>query len=211
MWGDILLPWVSNQKILGSEIMERKTIKNILNFLKEKEGKKLPYMWVRDLTQGKLIQELETHPDGIQYRHGSLDLSDTDITKLPNDLYVDGIVLLINCKELTELPSNLHVEAYLSLKGCENITELPNKLYVGSYLDLQYSGIKSLPEGLEVGGDLYLDSTNIKFLPKGLKVGSTLVLGYSSYLLNFSDDELFQMIDPNGNGEGYINSGIERS
>jgi hypothetical protein len=183
--------------------MERKTIKNILNFLKEKEGKEVPNKW-------ELIHKLENYPDGTQYRHGSLDLSDTGITKLPNNLYIDGYLVLINCKELTELPSNLHVEVYLRLKGCENITELPNKLYVGSYLDLQYSGIKSLPEGLEVGGDLYLDSTNIKFLPKGLKVGGTLVLGYSSYLLNFSDDELFQMIDPNGNGEGYINGRIER-
>lgn len=192
--------------------MERKTIQKILNFLKEKEGKKLPYMWVRGLAEEELIQDLENHPDGTQYRYdGSLDLSDTNIKKLPNDLYVDGILLLNNCNELTELPSNLHVEAYLSLKGCENITELPNKLYVGSYLDLEYSGIKSLPEGLEVGGDLYLDSTNIKFLPKGLKVGGTLVLGYNFYLLNFSDDELFQMIDPNGNGEGYINGEIERS
>jgi hypothetical protein len=184
--------------------MNRKTLKKILDFIEEVDNKSIDYSNLR------LLYNLENHPDGTQYESGSLDLSDTDITKLPNDLYIDGYLLLINCKELTELPNNLYVDWYLSLKGCENITELPNKLYVGSYLDLEYSGIKSLPEGLEVGGDLYLDSTNIKFLPKGLKVGGTLVLGYSSYLLNFSDDELFQMIDPNGNGEGYINGEIER-
>ena len=188
--------------------MDRKTLKKIIDFITEVDNKVPQYSKLRIFN---LMYALENHPDGIQYRHGSLDLSDTDITKLPNDLYIDGYLFLNNCDELTELPSNLHVEAYLSLKGCENITELPNKLYVGSYLDLEYSGIKSLPEGLEVGGDLYLDSTNIKFLPKGLKVGGTLVLGYNFYLLNFSDDELFQMIDPNGNGEGYINGEIERS
>jgi hypothetical protein len=170
--------------------MEEKTIKNIFEFLEKEEKKRIPRRLDFLIKRLKLIDELENHPDDTQYRYrGILDLANSSIKKLPNNLYVDY---------------------YLILKNCKQLTELPNKLYVGSYLDLEYSGIKSLPEGLKVDGDLYLDNTNIKFLPKGLKVENTLVLGYSSYLLNFSDEELMKMIDPNENGEGYINGEIER-
>ena len=111
--------------------MKAETIENILNFLNEKEGKEVPDKW-------KLIKELETHPDGTQYKHrGSLDLSDTNISKLPNDLYVDGHLVLRNCNQLTELPNNLYVKYGLILDRCKQLTELPNKLFVGGDLFLR--------------------------------------------------------------------------
>ena len=150
--------------------MEEKTIKNIFDFLEKEEKKRIPRRLDFLIKRLKLIDELENHPDDTQYRYrGILDLANSNIKKLPNNLYVDYYLILNNCKQLTELPK---------------------KLYVGSYLDLEYSGIKSLPEGL--------------------KVDATLMLGYSSYLLNFSDEDLMKMIDPNENGEGYINGEIER-
>ena len=112
-------------------MMKRETIENILNFLEENEGKEVPDKW-------KLIKELETHPDGTQYRYdGMLDLSNTNITKLPDKLHVEGVLILENCIQLTELPANLYVKYGLILDRCKQLTELPNKLFVGGDLFLR--------------------------------------------------------------------------
>ena len=81
---------------------------------------------------------------------GSLDLSHTPITSLPDGLKVGG---------------------YLDLEGTQ-ITALPEGLTVGGDLYLRRTPITALPEGLAVGGDLYLRDTPITALPEDLKVGS---------------------------------------
>ena len=107
--------------------MDRETIEKILNFLKEKENKEFPQKW-------NLIDKLENHPDDIQYKYeGDLELSNTNITKLPNDLYVEGGLFLMGCSQLTELPDELYVGGNLVLND-SNITELPYSLYVGTNL-----------------------------------------------------------------------------
>jgi hypothetical protein len=107
--------------------MKAETIKNIFNFLKEKEGKEIPYKW-------GFIHKLETYPDGIQYKHnGNLILLNRNITKLPNDLYVDGVLNLWGCKQLTKLPDKLHVTQSLTILRT-SIEELPDNLYVGGSL-----------------------------------------------------------------------------
>ena len=115
--------------------MKKETIENILKFLEDKENKELPKKWV-DLVERlketlKLIKELENHPDGVQYKHkGTLYLKDSNIKKLPNDLYVDGSLSLYGCEQLTKLPDKLIVVGYLDLDKSD-IIELPNKLFVG--------------------------------------------------------------------------------
>ena len=143
--------------------MKIKTIENILNFLKEKEGKELPKKWFDSVEKLKLIHELENHPDGAQYRHErGLHLEGSNITKLPNDLYVEGYLNLINNKKLTKLPNDLHVDASLDLYGCQQLTELPKKLYVGGYLNLaDCKQLTELPDNLYVGGDLGIYYTPI--------------------------------------------------
>ena len=114
--------------------MKIDTIEKILNFLNTKENKELPQKWFDSTEKLKLIKELETHPDGVQYKHHSnLNLIRSNITKLPNDLYVGGDLWLNNCKQLTELPDNLYVVNNLTL-SYTNISEIPNNLYVGTHL-----------------------------------------------------------------------------
>jgi len=110
--------------------MKINTIEKILNFLKEKENKELPNKWFDSVKEFELIKELENHPDGTQYKHrGDLNLINTNIEKLPNDLYVDGYLNLINCKKITKLPDNLYVGGNLFLIET-SIEEIPNNLYV---------------------------------------------------------------------------------
>ena len=80
---------------------------------------------------------------------GSIDLSYSKITKLPDGFTVNG---------------NLH------LRGTP-ITELPDGLTVGGSLDLSHSMISELPDGLTVGGFLHLTDTLITELPDDLTVG----------------------------------------
>ena len=140
--------------------MNRETIDNILNFLKEKEGKELPKKWFDSIEKLKLIYELENHPDGIQYRYeGDLNLNNTMISKLPNDLYVGLWLDLLNCKHLTKLPDKLHVGRSLYLEDCKQLTKLPDNLYVGYHLFLNAVGITEIPNNLYVEGDFVISST----------------------------------------------------
>ena len=114
--------------------MNRRTIENILNFLEEKEGKELPKKWFDSIKLLKLVQELENHPDGIQYKQNTnLNLIGSTIKKLPDNLYVGYSLGLIDCTQLKKLPDNLHVGYHLYLNAV-NIKELPNNLYVGGNL-----------------------------------------------------------------------------
>jgi hypothetical protein len=98
-----------------------------------------------------------------QYINGGskkdLDLYNTPITSLPNNLKVGGNLDLYNTK-ITSLPNNLQVGRGLYLYNTP-ITSLPNNLKVGGNLDLNNTKITSLPNNLQVGGNLYLYNTPI--------------------------------------------------
>ena len=87
----------------------------------------------------KFINVLKSKP-GIDYTmsegkisvSGNLDLSYTDIEKLPDGLTISGSLDLYNTP----------------------IKELPDGLTVGGYLDLSSTRIKELPDGLTVGGSI---------------------------------------------------------
>ena len=112
--------------------------------------------------------------EGDLNHKGSLDLSGTQITSLPDGLTVGGSLYLIG-SSITSLPDNLTVGGYLNLIGTK-ITSLPDNLTVGGYLFLEGTPITSLPENLTVGGNLYLRGTSITSLPDGLTVGGNLDL-----------------------------------
>ena len=154
--------------------MEKETIENIFTFLKTRERKEIPQEWINFKKKDKLIKELENHPNGIQYRYeGNLNLSYSNITKLPNDLYVSGELDLRGCKQLEKLPNNLYVKYSLDIIGCDQLTELPDKLHVGNHLDLRNLQITNLPNELYVGGLLVLKNTpldNMTEMPTGVKV-----------------------------------------
>src|SRR5260370_16738351 len=63
-----------------------------------------------------------------------LNLSNTKVPELPDDLVVQSILSLANCEELSRLPAGLTVGA-LNLRSCRSLTALPERLDVW-FLDL---------------------------------------------------------------------------
>ena len=114
---------------------------------------------------------------------GDLDLIDTPITSLPDNLKVGGSLLLIDTP----------------------ITSLPDNLEVVGYLDLRNTPITSLPDNLKVGGSLFLNNTPITSLPDNLKVGGSLNLNNTPISKKYSEKEIEKMIEDKG---GYINGSI---
>lgn len=179
--------------------MNRETIKNILTFLKEKEGHELPKAWVDLIKKLKLIQELENHPDGTQYKHrGSLDLRDSTIRKLPNDLHVTGYLDLRKTK-ITKLPNDLYVDGYLNLRYCQYLTELPDGILVEGTLHLNSLNITKLPDNLFVWGNLELFSCQkLIELPENLYVGRDVYIYDTLLAEKYTNEEIREIVTSKG-------------
>ena len=130
-------------------------------FYKE-TGKKLEIKDGKPYYDGSLYLSytaITSLPDNLMVGNGSLDLCDTEITSLPDNLVVGGSLYLYNTA-ITSLPDNLVVGGSLYL--CDTaITSLPDNLVVGGNLYLRGTAITSLPDNLVVGGYLYLQRTQI--------------------------------------------------
>ena len=126
--------------------MEKETLKRIIDFLKSEEDK-LSLKWA-------LLHDLDSIPE--KYFHsGSLELTNTLITKLPKSLEVTEL-LDFTYSTITELPEELIVGGHLILYGCKDLKSLPDNLYVGEDLSMQRTGIKEFPIGMEVEGNIWL-------------------------------------------------------
>ncbi len=89
--------------------------------------------------------------------NGDLDLSETEIQSLPDNLRVEGY-LYLDGTPIQSLPDNLYVGESLSLVGTE-IQSLPDNLYVEGYLYLAGTFIDSLPDNLDVRGIIFIAET----------------------------------------------------
>jgi hypothetical protein len=105
--------------------------------------------------------------------NGSLDLENTPITSLPDNLTVNGYLNLSNTK-ITSLPDNLRVNGSLDLENTK-ITSLPDNLRVKGNLYLNNTKITSLPDNLTVNRDLDLRNTKITSLPDNLRVEGKII------------------------------------
>jgi hypothetical protein len=133
---------------------------------------------------------------------GDLDLSNTPITSLPDNLTKVGGYLYLENTKITSLPENLTVESYLDLRGTP-ITSLPNNLTIGGNLYLINTPITSLPENLTVGSSLYLRNTKITSLPDDLTVEGDLFLQHTPISKQYTGEQIKQMI-PGIKGDIYF-------
>jgi hypothetical protein len=150
-----------NEKLGKILVPRRSSEERAKNFLVATNKKIQEY--IKNGSQGNLDLEntpITSLPNNLTEVKGSLFLSNTKIINLPDSLsYVGGNLVLINTN-ITSLPEKLTVKDSLFLKGTP-ITSLPNNLTVGRYLDLSGTKITNLPKDLTVGGSLNLENTPI--------------------------------------------------
>ena len=126
--------------------MKKETLKRVFDFLEEKEGQKIPFLW-------KLLNNIPLTKEDLIVK-GDLNLEDSEITSLPEGLTIEGDFFFYHTP--VELPKGLKVDHNLDLKQSK-IESLPEDLRVGNDLNLRNcKNLKSLPKGLKVGGDLYI-------------------------------------------------------
>ena len=113
---------------------------------------------------------------------GNLNLENSQITKLPDNLQVVGGSLYLG--------NNIQ------------ITELPNNLTVGGYLDLLNTPIQKLPDNLKVNNSLFLKNSQITELPDNLKVGGSLWLHDTPLSNKYPEEEIRDIIERQGGNVG---------
>ena len=112
---------------------------------------------------------------------GDLDLSTNSgtisslLTSLPDNLTVNGNLLLHGCEDLTYLPKNLYVKGSLDISFTK-VNKLPYDINIGENISAEYSALKELPDNFTVNGGLNITATPIKQLPKNLKVQYNLFI-----------------------------------
>ena len=124
---------------------------------------------------------------------GDLDLTNTPIKSLPDNLKVGGHLILSETS-IQSLPDNLEVGGNLYLSDA-SIQSLPDNLKVVGDLFLNGTPIQSLPDNLKVVRNLYLNNTPIQSLPDNLSVGGDLNLTYTPISKKYSADEIKDMVE----------------
>ena len=104
-------------------------LEKVFEFIKEKRGYDYPVIY-------KLLNGLPLSEDELTI-DGDLDLTNTNITSLPDNLKVGGDLVLENSK-ITSFPDNLYVGEFLDIRNTK-INTIPDNLYVGGYLYLNYT------------------------------------------------------------------------
>jgi len=128
---------------------------------------------------------------------GDLDLVGMPVTSLPDILeYVGGDLNLYQSK-IKSLPDNLKVEEHLVLANTP-IEYLPDNLKVKGSILLTRSAIKSLPDNFKVGRSLYLENTSIEDLPYNLEVGEDFWIRNSPIADKYSDEEIKNLANIKG-------------
>jgi hypothetical protein len=91
---------------------------------------------------------------------GSLLITDTAITSLPESMRVKETLQLTNTR-VVSLPRSIDLDDTLSLMGSP-ITELPENIRVGKSTVLSGTGIKALPRGCSFQGGINLSNSSVE-------------------------------------------------
>jgi hypothetical protein len=177
------------------------------NFIKATQQKIQQY--IKNGSKGDLNLSntpITSLPDNLKQVGGYLDLNNTPITSLPDNLTVGGNLYLSNTS-ITILPDNLTVNGDLYLYNTK-ITTLPDNLTVGGNLYLNHTPITKLPDNLTVNGDLYLYNTKITTIPKSAKISGEIYGLKKESIMKKS--ELKGMIRECISTMGYVDAKMER-
>jgi hypothetical protein len=89
--------------------------------------------------------------------------ADAQRTSVDEVIFVDvNLVDLADCSSLVSLPDNLTVNGFLILDDCLSLVSLPDNLIVNGDLYLNdCTSLTTLPNNLTVDGNIYVDSDKV--------------------------------------------------
>lgn len=149
---------------------------NFFKFLKDKRGKKFPFLY-------KFRVAPETLTDEDLHIKGDLVFGEEDNGALPDNLTIEGNLTLTNTHTLY-LPKNLTVGASLDVRDTPDLTHLP--------------------DNLTVGGDLSIEGTSISEIPYNLKVGNGFYAGYTPLAKKYKAHQIKKMITDRGGSVKFL-------
>jgi hypothetical protein len=163
--------------------MRATQLSKIFKFLKERENMDQPIRMIKFIIKQDLVDELESYSSEERYVYdGDLDVNNSDIRKLPNDLYIKGT---------------------MNLSFCKDIIYLPNRLYVQDDLYLDYTNISSLPDNLYVGQNLYIMGCNrITNVPNNLHIYNNFYIANTPLAKSYTVNQLYSKIESTGGQVG---------
>jgi hypothetical protein len=126
---------------------------------------------------------------------GSLDLDSTQLTDLPNNLTVDG-VLYIGYTKISELPIGLKIKGLNALYS--KLKSLPDNYTFSRNVDIEGCPITELPDNLTVN-KLDIRSTGINDIPGTLDVDVLFVSGTPlAQRFNHNPDKIMEYVKSTG-------------
>jgi len=125
----------------------------------------------RDFKDALLENSVPNRPTTI-INDRDVDLQDSGITWLPDELHIEGNLNLKGCIALRAIPERLYLGGNLNLEGCRSLTELPRDLDIKGDLTLNgCTNLATLPRGLKVAGNLNFEGCSmIRSLPADMDV-----------------------------------------
>ena len=121
---NLFLPATNNQNASSSSLMavdaSSNTPQDLSTYLNN---------WVNEVPEEREVRQRVKKQiqidNGRLVINGDLDLSNTNISSLPQGLTVGRYLDLEGCTSLTTLPENLRIGGYLNLRDCTSLTTLP--------------------------------------------------------------------------------------
>ena len=113
--------------------MEKEALKRIFEFLEEKGEHTTPFLW-------KWKNNIPLTKEDLNVQ-GDLDLSQVEMTSLPEGLKVGGDLYLM-FSTISSLPEGLEVNGDLNLYKCVKLASLPEGLKLWGDLDTRYTKLK---------------------------------------------------------------------
>jgi len=106
-----------------------------------------------------------------------INLADKDVDFIPDNLTVQGSLILTNCKKIHKLPKGLKIQFALILIKT-NISELPDDLRIKGNLDISNTQIYEFKRNPSEG-KVIIQNTKIKYLADNLTFKSLVLKGNS--------------------------------
>ena len=116
-------------------------------------------------------------PTNMKTIHGNLDISDSPIENLPENLHtINGSLNMFRNYSIKNIRNIKSITGVLNAAHCEKLTELTsNPLRVDVGIVAHHTGLKKLPETLSTPS-LDISFTNVETISDGIKVSTMLVL-----------------------------------